>query len=81
MPEEAAKRGGFGEEKYENKKMQDRVRNLFSELQKAAEEDDFCRIDAGGSVEEVGDAIWDATIDVFQRVDEAGGPLRTVQSW
>lgn len=80
-PEEAAKRGGFGEEKYETKKMQDRVRELFGELREAAEKDDFCRIDAGKSVKEVGDEIWGATMDLFRRVDEAGEPLRTVQAW
>lgn len=80
-PEEAAKRGGFGEEKYETKKMQDRVRELFGELREAAEKDDFCRIDAGGSVEKVGDAIWKATMYLFRQVDSAGEPLRTVQAW
>lgn len=80
-PEEAAKRGGFGEEKYETKRMQDRVRELFAELRGAPEKDDFCRIDAGKTVEEVGDAIWRAIMDLFRRVDEAGAPLGTVQAW
>ncbi|RDI77556.1 hypothetical protein Vi05172_g12391 [Venturia inaequalis] len=80
-PEEASRRGGFGEEKYETKRMQDRVRELFAELTETPEKDDFCRIDAGKSVEEVGDQIWRVTMDLFRRVDKESTPLRTVQAW
>jgi dTMP kinase len=80
-PEEAAKRGGFGAEKYENKKMQDRVRELFGELQQSPEKADFCRIDAGKSVQEVEEAIWKTTMDVFRRVEDGKEPLHTVQPW
>lgn len=79
-PEEAAKRGGFGTEKYENKKMQNRVRELFGELQQQSpEQSDFLRIDAGKSMQEVEQAIWSATMDVFRRVEEGNEPLGTVQ--
>ncbi|TLD18715.1 thymidylate kinase [Venturia nashicola] len=80
-PEEAAKRGGFGEEKYETKRIQDRVREIFAELREAPEKGDFYRIDAGKTVEEVGDDIWRAILDLFQRVDMSGAPLGTVQAW
>jgi dTMP kinase len=80
-PEEAAKRGGFGTEKYEVKKMQDRVRELFAELQNAPEKGDFVRIDAGKSMEDVEEAVWKAAMDVFKTVDKANEPLRVVESW
>ncbi|KAI0606531.1 Thymidylate kinase [Pyrenophora tritici-repentis] len=45
--EDAAKRGGYGAEKYEKKDMQDRVRVLFETLMQRKEGEDFVRIDAG----------------------------------
>lgn len=42
--EAAAKRGGFGTEKYEKKEMQDQVRILFETLMQKPEGDDFVRI-------------------------------------
>jgi dTMP kinase len=80
-PEDAAKRGGFGTEKYEVKKMQDRVRELFAELQDGLDKDDFLRIDAGKSLKEVEEEIWKAARGVLERVDAANEPLRVVESW
>jgi dTMP kinase len=80
-PEEAAKRGGFGAEKYENKKTQDRVRELYGEIQRSPDASDFLRIDAGKTTQEVEEAIWSASMDVFRRVDTGNEPLRTVQPW
>ncbi|KAF2826844.1 thymidylate kinase [Ophiobolus disseminans] len=51
--EDAAKRGDYGMEKYEKKEMQDRVRALFETLMQRKEGEDFVRIDAGESLEEV----------------------------
>jgi dTMP kinase len=59
--------------------MQDRVRELFGELQQSPEKSDFLRIDAGKSMQEVEEAIWSATMNVFRRVEEANEPLCTVQ--
>jgi dTMP kinase len=85
-PEEAAKRGGFGEEKYEKKEMQDRVRELFKVLmeREGAEKEDFTRIDADQGVEEVQREIREVVARVFERVDGAGpdgAPLRSVEGW
>ncbi|KAF2090700.1 thymidylate kinase [Saccharata proteae CBS 121410] len=80
-PEDAAKRGGFGEEKYENKQMQDRVRQMFGELQRAQEKDDFVRIDGGQSLEEVERRIWQLVLEVVKGVDEESRPVRFVQPW
>jgi dTMP kinase len=79
--EEAAKRGGFGNEKYEVKKMQDRVRELFAEMQNGPDKDDFVMIDAGKSLEEVGTSIWKATMDGLEKVDKANEPLRVAEPW
>jgi dTMP kinase len=84
--EEAAKRGGFGEEKYEKQEMQDRVRELFEMLMErwGAEKDDIVRIDASKGLEEVHGEIRGVVENVFARVDAAGSEgeaLRFVEEW
>jgi len=79
--EEAAKRGGYGGERYESKKMQDRVRELFGVFQRAPEKDDFVTIDAAKSMAEVADDVLDAVLAVFHRVDSTNAPLRSVEPW
>ncbi|KAF7720203.1 Uncharacterized protein PECH_008573 [Penicillium ucsense] len=49
--EAAAQRGGFGEERYENEKMQTRVREIFRAL--FDRQDKVCVIDAGRTLDEV----------------------------
>ena len=79
-PDEAAKRGGFGAERYENKRHQDRVRDLFAVIRGSPEErDDFQVINADGSREEVAEAIWMTALGIFERVDTSGSALRTVE--
>jgi dTMP kinase len=51
-PEEAEKRGGYGDEKYEKKDMQQRVRELFLTFKS-----ELMVVNAGESVEMVGDRI------------------------
>lgn len=85
-PEEAAKRGGFGEEKYEKKEMQDRVRELFGVLRTrdGAEKEDLVRIDAGRGVEQVQEEIREVVRKAFESIDGAGpngAPLRFVEEW
>lgn len=79
--EEAAKRGGYGGERYEGKKMQDQVRELFGVFQQAPEKDDFVTIDAAKSVAEVADDVLDTVLAVFHRVDSTNAPLRSVEPW
>lgn len=78
-PEEATKRGGYGEEKYEKKEMQDRVRNLFNEWIDSKDGEDFVRIDAGRSVEEVHQSIKDVVTNAMVKVDREERPLRVVE--
>ncbi|KAJ5099628.1 hypothetical protein N7532_006629 [Penicillium argentinense] len=73
--EEAAKRGGFGAERYENETMQTRVRELFRTLFERQE--DAYIIDAGNSIEYVAQDIQAAVSSCFQRLG-ATGSLRTL---
>ncbi|OJD13368.1 thymidylate kinase [Emergomyces pasteurianus Ep9510] len=52
-PEEAAKRGGYGLEKYENNTLQARIRRLFQSLIAKEDPDNVCIIDAGRTEPEV----------------------------
>lgn len=79
--EAAAKRGGFGTEKYEKKEMQDQVRILFETLMQKPEGDDFVRIDAGASLEDVQAQIRIEVDRCFEKVAKGQLPLRTVQQW
>jgi dTMP kinase len=79
--EAAAKRGGFGGEKYENQQMQSRVRELFHALMESADREDFVRIDAGASLEKVQESVRLAVLKTMAAVDEHGLPLRFVQPW
>lgn len=57
--EEAARRGGFGEERYEVPVMQRRVRELFGVMMEdERDKGDWKVVDAGRSVEEVQEEVW-----------------------
>lgn len=79
--EEAAKRGGFGEERYEKREVQQRVRELFGAMKASPDGEDMITIDAGGSIEEVEKIIWTAVEKVCRDVDERGEPLRKLAPW
>lgn len=69
-PEEAAKRGGFGAERYENEAMQTRVRELFRTI--FEKQQDVSIIDAGKSIDEVSQEIQGAVTSCIARLDVAG---------
>jgi len=73
--EEAAKRGGYGAERYENETMQTSVRELFHTL--FERQKDICIIDAGKTLVEVSHDIQAAVSDCVARLDSIG-PLRTL---
>ncbi|KAB2576631.1 Thymidylate kinase [Lasiodiplodia theobromae] len=80
-PEKAAQRGGFGVEKYENSKMQKRVRELFADIKTLQQEgQDFVTIDAGDTEDEVAKRVEEVVLEVVKKVDEMGSPLRLVES-
>ena len=76
--EDTVQRGGFGEERYEKKAMQDRVRELFYTMQQGPDGEDFVKIDAGQSVDAVEREIFGAIQVMMQRVDSDDSPLRRV---
>jgi dTMP kinase len=80
--EDAAKRGGFGTERYEKQEMQDRVRDLFGELRKHEDEaEDIVVVAAGGSVEEVEKAIHDVVQKRLGSVEAGLAEVRTIRPW
>ncbi|KAH6881595.1 thymidylate kinase-domain-containing protein [Alternaria rosae] len=79
--EGAAKRGGYGNEKYEKKEMQDRVRELFETMMQKKEGEDFVRIDAGESMTDVAAKIRQEVDRCIERVAKGQLPLRTVEEW
>lgn len=79
--EDAAKRGGYGSEKYEKKEMQDRVRELFETMMGRGEGEEFVRVDAGKALDEVAARIREEVDRCVERVDKAQIPLRTVGEW
>lgn len=66
-PEAAARRGGFGSEKYETSAMQKRVRELFYELMDTSDGLDIRVVDAGRSIEEVEKDIMERVKDVMEQ--------------
>ncbi|KAL2846100.1 thymidylate kinase-domain-containing protein [Aspergillus pseudoustus] len=71
-PEEAAKRGGFGGERYENETMQSRVRELFKTVFDLQQGADVQVIDAGRSLDEVSNDISKIATECLARVGQAG---------
>lgn len=74
--EEAAKRGGYGAERYENQTMQTRVRELFRIL--FDRQKDIRVIDAGKSLEEVSQEVQNAVSSCISNL-EIIGPLRALE--
>ncbi|KAI4917240.1 hypothetical protein J4E90_003747 [Alternaria incomplexa] len=79
--DDAAKRGGYGTEKYERKEMQDRVRELFETMMQKKEGEDFVRIDAGESMTDVAAKIRQEVDRCIERVAKSQLPLGTVEGW
>lgn len=84
-PEEAEKRGGFGDEKYEKQEMQANVRRLFHELKDRGceETEDMVVVQAGRSVEEVGAEVLKHVRGKLDNVHKEGidSELRRVGKW
>ncbi|EAA58869.1 hypothetical protein AN8213.2 [Aspergillus nidulans FGSC A4] len=78
-PEEAAKRGGFGGERYENEAMQTRVRELFNTIFDLQRATDIRIIDAGKSLAEVSQDILNVVTERIAGVDTAS-PLGKLTS-
>ena len=80
--EEAAKRGGYGLERYESQDMQEKVRGLFAEMREHHDEaDDIVVVDAGRSVEDVARNIQQLVDNSHAHVTEGGVTLKNVVPW
>jgi dTMP kinase len=83
-PDEAAKRGGYGEEKYEKREMQERVRELFFDMEYFhGDEADMMVVNAAASVEEVHDRIMAEIKEILTSVAKGdfGREIRKVNPW
>lgn len=79
-PEAAAKRGGFGDEKYETSVMQRRVRELFHWLVKSPDGQSMKVIDAGRTVETVEKDVMEIVDEVMRNLQKQQG-LRSIPNW
>ncbi|KAF7266588.1 uncharacterized protein LOC143206831 [Rhynchophorus ferrugineus] len=66
--EEAARRTGFGDERYENTEMQEKVSNIYSAF--AKEEDNWQVIDASGTVDEVHNELFATIVKKITEVSD-----------
>ena len=78
-PESAAKRGGFGLERYEKREMQIRVAELFRVLQESPDGEDIVEIDGGGALDIVEAKVLHVVESRFREVDAQLLPLRFAQ--
>lgn len=76
-PDEARRRGGWGDEKYEKEEMQRKVRELFTSLAESDEE--LVVVDAGGSITQVADKIWELVNEQVVTVAKENSPVGTVK--
>jgi dTMP kinase len=77
-PEVAAARGGgYGEEKYETRQIQERARALFAEVVNS----DWIRVDAGMSVEQVENQMLKYAVEMVGEVASGKrGELNAVEA-
>lgn len=81
--EEAKRRGGWGDERYEKAEMQRNVKDLFLKLRsgqdadgwKEGDSDGLAVVDAGGSVDEVADKVWAAVNSALETLPAEVGTL------
>ncbi|PGG96717.1 thymidylate kinase [Helicocarpus griseus UAMH5409] len=74
-PAEAAKRGGYGLERYENDSLQSRVRQLFQAFIEREAPENVCVIDAGRSEPDVARDVCGAAMKAIDKIEDIG-PLR-----
>lgn len=58
-------RGGYGEERYERREVQTRVRQIFTKIGQEMGNDRWVVIDAGQDADQVTDDIWDSVMPVL----------------
>lgn len=66
-------RGRYGEERYENEDMQNRVREIFRRLGTEMTKEKWVEVDAGLEMNEVTDSLWKY---IKPLVDGVEGPIQ-----
>ncbi|KAK5164498.1 Thymidylate kinase [Saxophila tyrrhenica] len=80
--EEAAKRGGFGTERYEKQDLQNRVRQLYGEMRKHDDErEDITVVDAGRPIDVVESDILEIVKKAKSKLKAEGSELRRMRPW
>ena len=81
--ENASRRGGFGEERYERREMQERVRELFQGLGQVEVGNGECwvEVDGGRGMEVVEAEVLEVVERRCIEVDQRQLPLRFVEAW
>ncbi|KAK6498683.1 Thymidylate kinase [Arthrobotrys musiformis] len=79
--EDAEKRAGFGDERYEKRELQEKVRGLFEDLrgEDSNDKDDWWVVNAGGTVEEVAEEVWKGVLEALRRVKEGNGEVGSIE--
>ncbi|CAK5274702.1 unnamed protein product [Mycena citricolor] len=76
-PEDARKRGGYGEERYEKEEMQRKVREIFAEIGREFSEGRWVVLDAGRERDLVTQDIWQTVHKLASGIE---GPLQSLWS-
>ncbi len=78
--EEAAKRGGYGEERYETDAMQSKVRRLFECLLNMNHGHHIHVIDAGSAMDNVAQKMLIPSLGLLSKAEPLGAPVK-LRSW
>ena len=68
--EEAEKRGGFGEERYEKKSLQEKVRKVFFMLKEKDSDNEWKILNASQSVEELHEQIVKISLKLIEECNQ-----------
>jgi dTMP kinase len=77
---EAAKRGGYGEERYETDSMQSKVKSLFEMLLSMDHGHDVQIVDANSSIDQVAEKVLSTTLNFLSTGDRRNA-LEKIRSW
>ncbi|KAG9240053.1 thymidylate kinase-domain-containing protein [Calycina marina] len=79
-PENAAKRGGFGDERYETREMQEWVRSFFVTMAAFGEEDgDMVIVPAGKEISDVANVVLDKVLPKVEVVEKSGSEVGKIE--
>lgn len=79
---EAAKRGGYGGERYESTKMQKEVRRLFEYFRtNSPEAADFETVDGGRTEDEVAASVLEKANEAIEKISRTNTKLRRIEQW